>query len=416
MTRDREWFPRSDVQIARRLRDRREAVGLTQRELARNVGVAESTYVHWERGRLPGSVAEGMVRALEAALQVPQGWLLGQEVLPLPEPVFDAAKVQTCGSGCDGVPTRISRARCHELGPHARRLREELGLSVAEVTQASGVSRPTLLQWEGGTFPKTLTADRLRAWARALLLAPEQLLALPAPHPGVHDGRWCVVIEAETLEDAIHRVAQCLATRGRNLLRPGQPLDKTASRKADLLAHRYGIGAHRGPLVAVAVPYGMAATEVRKTVARMITRSAQFAFEIPVLDAIAEGEAFRQRPMPPMNNCVACWGRRCPWSVPRPSLARYCPAGSPVPIPAWARPAHSTPVKLVNTSLSGRLCEICGTPGQTVSRAGCKPDARTTRTTTDQWRCTETQPLPVRRTPRLRHLLPRKAVHAPATI
>ncbi|MEX3951073.1 helix-turn-helix domain-containing protein [Paraburkholderia sp. EG287B] len=293
MTRDREWFPRSDVlQIARRLRDRREAVGLTQRELARNVGVAESTYVHWERGRLPGSVAEGMVRALEAALQVPQGWLLGQEVLPLPEPVFDAAKVQTCGSGCDGVPTRISRARCHELGPHARRLREELGLSVAEVTQASGVSRPTLLQWEGGTFPKTLTADRLRAWARALLLAPEQLLALPAPHPGVHDGRWCVVIEAETLEDAIHRVAQCLATRGRNLLRPGQPLDKTASRKADLLAHRYGIGAHRGPLVAVAVPYGMAATEVRKTVARMITRSAQFAFEIPVLDAIAEGGGF----------------------------------------------------------------------------------------------------------------------------
>ncbi|MEX3968189.1 helix-turn-helix domain-containing protein [Paraburkholderia sp. EG286B] len=287
MTREREWFPRSDVpQIGQRLRDRREAVGLTQCELARQLGVGESTYVHWERGRLPGSVAEGMVRALEAALQVPQGWLLDHEVLPLPEPVLDAANAQASQRGCDGLPTRISRARCRELGPHARRLREELGLSVAEVTQACGVSRPTLLQWEGGAFPKTLTADRLRAWARALLLAPEQLLALPAPHPGVHDGRWRVVIEAETLEAAIHRVAQCLATRGRNLLRPGQPLDKRARRNADLLAHRYGIGSHRGPLVDVAVSYGMAATELRKTVARLITRSAQFAFEIPVLDVV----------------------------------------------------------------------------------------------------------------------------------
>ncbi|MEX3982150.1 helix-turn-helix domain-containing protein [Paraburkholderia sp. EG287A] len=293
MTREREWIPRPDApQIAKRLRERREAVGLTQRELARQVGMAEWTYVRWELGRLPGSVAERVVRALEAALQVPEGWLLGHDVLPLPEPVFDAANVQVCGSGRDGLPARIPRAKCEELGPHARRLREELGLPVAEVARACGVSPPTLLQWEQGTFPKALTAHHLRAWARALLLAPEQLLALPVPHPGVRDGRWRVVIEAETLEDAIHRVAQCLATRGRNLLGPEQPLDKTARRNADLLAHRYGIGAHRWPLVDVAVSYGMAATHLRQTVAGLITRSARFAFEIPVLEVIVKAGGF----------------------------------------------------------------------------------------------------------------------------
>ena len=293
MTRDRERIPRPDApQIAKRLRDRREAVGLTQCELAHLVGVGESTYVHWELGRLPGSVAEGMVRALEAALQVPEGWLLGHAVQSLPELVFNTANAQARGSACDALPTRIPRANCQELGPHARRLRDELGLSVAEVARACRVSHPTLLQWEQGTFPKALTAQQLRAWARAILLAPEQLLALPASHPGGRNGRWCVVIEAETLEGAIHRVAQCLATRGRNLLRPEQPLDKAASRNADLLAHRYGIGGHRWPLVDVAVSYGMAATDVRKTVAGLITRSAQFAFEIPVLDAIGKAGGF----------------------------------------------------------------------------------------------------------------------------
>ncbi|WP_246392023.1 hypothetical protein [Paraburkholderia youngii] len=73
--------------------------------------------------------------------------------------------------------------------------------------------------------------------------------------------------EAQTLEAAIHGVAACLATRGRNLVGPEQPLDKAASRNADLLGHRYGIGAHRHwPLVDVAVSYGMARADVHKAV------------------------------------------------------------------------------------------------------------------------------------------------------
>jgi transcriptional regulator with XRE-family HTH domain len=297
MAGEREWIPRSDVpKIAQRLRERREASGLTQSELAREVGVARLTYVHWERGGLPGTLARAKVNALEAALQVPQGWLLCPEMLPLPDHDrgFDTADALARESGRDLLQARVPRARCQELGPHAGRLREELGLTVAEVARACAVSHPTLLQWEQGMFPKVLTTQHLRAWERALLLSPGDLLAPPASHPRMQDGRWRVVIETDTLEAAILCVAACLATRGRNLFRPEQPLDYIASRNADLLGHRYGIGTHPNRrTIDIAVSYGMVSAHVHKAVARLIARSAQFAFEIPVLDAIAGAGGFR---------------------------------------------------------------------------------------------------------------------------
>lgn len=185
MTGDREWIPRADApRIAQRLRERRRALGLTQVELAGNAKLAKSTLVHWEKGRLPDTLSAGTVIALEAALQAPQGWLLSHEGQPLPDSGFESGNAVGCESGQPGQKERIPRARCQELGPRAGRLREELGLSVAEVARACTVSRPTLMQWERGTFPKALTADQLRAWECALLLAPGQLLAPPVSHPG----------------------------------------------------------------------------------------------------------------------------------------------------------------------------------------------------------------------------------------
>jgi hypothetical protein len=81
-------------------------------------------------------------------------------------------------------------------------------------------------------------------------------------------------------------VAQILATRGCNLLRPQQPLDAQASRDADLLAHRYEVGTHRGPLAEVAITYGITPSHAREVVERMIARAQGFIFDIPVLDTI----------------------------------------------------------------------------------------------------------------------------------
>ncbi|SOF00979.1 Transcriptional regulator, contains XRE-family HTH domain [Burkholderia sp. OK233] len=163
MSGGREWIPRSDGwRIAQRLCERRKALGLTQAELAARVGVAQSSLVHWERGRWPNTIAAAMVNALDTALQAPQGWLLSQDTEPLPVPGFNAGSA-VAQEGLSDLQARIPPGQCREIGPHARRLREELRLSVAEMARACAVSSPTLVQWEQGMFPKALTAARLRA-------------------------------------------------------------------------------------------------------------------------------------------------------------------------------------------------------------------------------------------------------------
>ncbi|WP_167337664.1 helix-turn-helix domain-containing protein [Paraburkholderia heleia] len=176
----RAWIPRADAQrVAQCLRDRRRALGWTQVELAAEVGVAHPTYVHWENGRVPDTIDAGTVKALEAALQIPEGWLLRQDA-PLPDPVVIRGGVPACtAEGSVALPVRIPVACCGQIGPHAAQLRKALGRSVAEVARGCGVSSVTLAQWERGAFPKALTGQQLRAWERALLLSPGQLLESP---------------------------------------------------------------------------------------------------------------------------------------------------------------------------------------------------------------------------------------------
>jgi hypothetical protein len=131
----------------------------------------------------------------------------------------------------------------------------------------------------------------------------------------VRDGRWRVLLEADTLETAIRRVAECLATRGRNLTRPEQPLGARASRDAHVLAHRYDVSTHHWPLIDVAVTYGMTLSHAHQTIAGMITRAAQFELRsrcwIP--SRRLPRPVFHRRPLSPMSTCVTCLGRRCPW-------------------------------------------------------------------------------------------------------
>jgi DNA-binding XRE family transcriptional regulator len=97
MTGAREWIPRSSAQrVAQRLRDRRRAMGLTQVELAAEIGVAPPTYVHWETGRVPDTIATITVKALAAALQIPEGWLLSPDAPSLPDPVVMSVGVPAC--------------------------------------------------------------------------------------------------------------------------------------------------------------------------------------------------------------------------------------------------------------------------------------------------------------------------------
>ncbi|WP_134135422.1 hypothetical protein [Paraburkholderia sp. BL6665CI2N2] len=96
-----------------------------------------------------------------------------------------------------------------------------------------------------------------------------------------------MTIAADTVTDAIWKVATCLATRGRNLVFPDQPIDVAAQRDANLFARRYGVDGEEGTtLTALGTPLGITRERMRQIVQKSIERSAQFEFDIPVLDAL----------------------------------------------------------------------------------------------------------------------------------
>ncbi|WP_321867140.1 helix-turn-helix domain-containing protein [Paraburkholderia tropica] len=174
----REWIPRScALRVAQRLRDRRRELELTQVELATEVGVAPPTYVHWETGRVLDTVAAETVKALEAALQIPDGLLLSPDAPPLPDSVVTNGRASACVlDGLVALPVRIPVARGEQIGPPAAQLREVRGLSTAAVARVCGVAGATLSQWERAAFPKALTGKQLLARERALQLPAGELL------------------------------------------------------------------------------------------------------------------------------------------------------------------------------------------------------------------------------------------------
>ncbi len=257
--------------------------------MAALVDVTPPTIARWESGDLPASMTPTRIEAWEAALQVPAGWLLSPDgklvsdiVIAQPAPIAIAASVQS-----DRV--LIPTVAGHALGLRAYARRRKLGLTRGQVSERAGISIQTLLKWEKGELPRTIHIDRLYAWETALALPAGWLLAPDGEEPMTPASkRQRVTINADTISDAIRKVAICLATRGRNLAFPDRRIDAGAQRDADLFACRYGVGGAEGnTLNELAAPLGITRERVRQIIEKLIERSSQFEFDIPVLDALA---------------------------------------------------------------------------------------------------------------------------------
>lgn len=108
--------------------------------------------------------------------------------VPLGPAALAAAQLQ---GFAPGVPTRTypagiaaaappaGAATGEGLGTRLNRLRREAGLTLADVANALGVSKPTVWAWEKGKARPL--PERLGAIAAALGVAPELLAATPAP-------------------------------------------------------------------------------------------------------------------------------------------------------------------------------------------------------------------------------------------
>nr|WP_261320089.1 helix-turn-helix domain-containing protein [Burkholderia sp. AU32357] len=274
--------------LAARARIRREALGKSVSEMAALVDVTPPTIARWESGDLPASMTPIRIEAWEAALQVPVGWLLSPDGKLVSDIVFAESDRVSITASVQSDRVFIPTDASHALGLRAHARRRKLGLTRAQVGEAAGISIQTLLKWEKGELPRTIHIDRLHAWETALALPAGWLLAPGGEEPMIPaSNRQRVTIVADTISDAIRQVAICLATRGRNLAFPDRQIGSGAQRDADLFACRYGVsGAEGNTLNELAAPLGITRERVRQIIEKLIEKSSQFEFDIPVLDAL----------------------------------------------------------------------------------------------------------------------------------
>ena len=273
--------------MAERARVRRQALQMSFADVAALVDVTPPTIARWEAGDLPDSIRTEKLRAWEFALQAPAGWLLCPAGKILPDPVKIARPVLAGVVSAEHVP--IPAIIREDLASRALSRRKRLGLSRAQVSELCGASVATLIKWEQGVLPRTMRIERLSAWEAALAAPPGWLLDPEVAELPLPQGRQRVVIVADALADAIRKVAVCLATRGRNLTFPDEPLDATKQRNVDLFVCRYGVlGTDGTTLLALAAPYGITRERVRQVIERMTERSAGFDFEIPVVELLIQ--------------------------------------------------------------------------------------------------------------------------------
>ncbi|WP_285713629.1 helix-turn-helix domain-containing protein [Erythrobacter oryzae] len=128
-------------------------------------GAVVATVV-WRSEKLYGcAFATPLSNAALAAAQL-QGFAPGVPTRP-PESPLAAAAPPSGASASEGLGSRLNR------------LRREAGLTLADVANALGVSKPTVWAWEKGKARPL--PERLDSIAAALGVDPEILAAAPAP-------------------------------------------------------------------------------------------------------------------------------------------------------------------------------------------------------------------------------------------
>lgn len=74
----------TNIEIGKRIADRRSALGLTMDEVAKEIGVAKSTIQRYETGQIK-KLKLPVIESIAAVLQVNPDWLIGNSEDPTPK-------------------------------------------------------------------------------------------------------------------------------------------------------------------------------------------------------------------------------------------------------------------------------------------------------------------------------------------
>ncbi|AQH05742.1 hypothetical protein A9R05_42765 (plasmid) [Burkholderia sp. KK1] len=148
------------VRLARRICTRRHQIGMSAAKLARAIDIdfPDRAVTYWESGASIPEIDDTLIRHIETALLLPEGWLRGSDPLPdLPQTVVSA--------GSFHVPDEI-RIRA---GVRLRERRLELGLSQLALGKLIDFGPAAISAWEVHGIPRA-------TWKPALILTIEQAL------------------------------------------------------------------------------------------------------------------------------------------------------------------------------------------------------------------------------------------------
>lgn len=277
MTRDKQLFR----EAAARLKERRQAVGLSTRDMAGRLGVDLPRYRSWEKvfGPLPQHrYGEAIDRIVTDELERVLRAACAQSSAQAPSPAVAALPSEQ---------TRVS------LGERAKARRRYLRLGASAVAAELGVSPMTLRGWEV-RLPREHRAAAEDAWEDALRVprgwlrdptatAPD-LSAPPALDLTALD---LTAAEPRSLAVEIHEVGHWLARTGWAHRGDAAQFSRKALQYAAMFADRYGVSGHGGStLQAIGNKFGVTRERVRQILEKMIRLAGDAKITLPALSRL----------------------------------------------------------------------------------------------------------------------------------
>ena len=154
----------TNQEIGQRMRMRRHELGLTLQDVARELGVQNSTILRYEKGQVR-KIKLPVIESIASALQVSPAWLIGKS---------------------DDPHEGVDNTTQTELGDRIKQRRKELGLTLEEVGNAVGVGKSTVKKWETG-FISNMRRDKIPKLAAVLQTTPEDLMVWEPQGSAVDD-------------------------------------------------------------------------------------------------------------------------------------------------------------------------------------------------------------------------------------
>lgn len=262
MPRDSSIFIASAV----RLRGRREAVGLTQAQVAERLGVDTARYRNWEKvfGLLPQRQHGD---ALARILDIEAEWL------------------------CSGVGEVLqpSEQDYEVLGQRAATRRRTLKLSRVKVAKAIGINMATLNSWED-SLPARYRGEKEHLWEDALQVPRGWLRdeTMTIPSPNVSLDLACAM--PVSVANEILAVGTWLARASeRSRTVHFEELTEAEQRRATMFADRYGVsGPEKTVLQVIGNKFNLTRERVRQVVDAMTARARGVTLVLPRLSQLRE--------------------------------------------------------------------------------------------------------------------------------